>query len=130
VPPGNPFARNPGWGRVGIRIHPVRSGQDALEVGRPIGKRLASLVGNAVEGINVSQSDLIGRGDSVLLRSPDNHQRIVGSAVQPRANLAQFLQGILIVGPLLAVQQNRALVGAGDHADAPSQLGGEDLLRL
>jgi hypothetical protein len=48
----------------------------------PVGEWLARLVRNALRGVAVAQPDLFDRSQGVAVRSPHEHDGVVGASVQ------------------------------------------------
>ena len=62
---------------VGVGVDKNRSWQDALEIGGTIDKGLTCFVGDAIESIDKTQPNLLGRGLRVLVCTP-NHNECIG----------------------------------------------------
>ena len=126
----DPLARDARRRAVGVGVHPVGAGEDPLEVGRAVDERLPRLVRDPLHRVDVAEADLLAGRDGVLLRAPDDDDRVVRAAAEAPAEALELGARPARVGPRLGVEEVRELVEAGDDADAPRQLVREDVLGL
>lgn len=118
----HPFPGDPvGWA-VGVGIHTVRAGEDALEIGAAVRKGLARLVRDALRGFGVASLNLLGGGDGVTLHAPYHYERILGRTACRSANLLQLFGATRVVGPGVGIEEDRRLIEGGDDSNATCQL--------
>ena len=109
--------------RIGVGIHAVRAGQDALEDGATVGQPLARLVGHALECQPAALLDGLQGGLDIVLRGPEQHLGVVLAGLQ---RLAQRREDILTRSRFqLLGMEHVGLFQAGDDLQAVGDLVGE-----
>ena len=109
---------------VGVRVHAVGAGQDALEAVRAVAERLPRLGGHTGERVARADQDLARGGRHVGVESPHDNDGIA----LLRADLLPDRAPVLRIEPVVAdvgVDHEGPVLGTGDDADAVGELARE-----